>query len=255
MDSHLAFAHRLADAARVRTMARWRDARAVNKATAGYDPVTDADVAAEDAMRALIAAEHPDHGVAGEERGDVPGASRWSWSLDPIDGTRAYVCGLPSWTTLIALLRDGAPVLGVIDAPRVGERYVGTDAGSRLVDADGEVSLSTSGCTALADARLASTDPHLFEGAEAEAFARVRSAVRLTRYGLDAYAYARLAAGSVDLVIESGLKPHDMGALIPVIRGAGGTVGDWSGGADFARGRLLAASTPELFAAAVAMLA
>ena len=251
----LAFADRLADAAQAETLPRWRGTGAANKAASGYDPVTEADIAAEDAMRALIRAEYPDHGIAGEERGETAGASSYSWSLDPIDGTRAYVCGLPSWTTLIALLRDGAPVLGIIDAPRVGERYVGSPEGAWLIDGAGDTPLATSGCMALAEARLATTDPYLFEGAEAQAFARVRHAARLTRYGLDAYAYARLAAGSVDLVIESGLKPHDLNALLPVVRGAGGVVGDWSGGEDVSGGRLLAAATPELFEAAVALLA
>lgn len=260
LESFAAFACRLADAARAQTLPRWRRAgaaanKAVHGAFGGYDPVTEADVAAEDAMRALIRAEYPGHGIAGEERGETPGAGPWSWSLDPIDGTRAYLCGLPSWTTLIALLQGGAPVLGVIDAPRTGERYVGTPAGTRLIDGAGETSLAASGCTTLADARLATTDPHLFKGDEVQAFDRVRRACRVTRYGLDAYAYARLAAGSVDLVIESGLKPHDLNALLPVVRGAGGVVGDWNGGADVSAGRLLAAATPELFAAAATLLA
>lgn len=254
MDDLLAFACRLADAARAQTLPRWRDTGAANKATSGYDPVTDADIAAEDAMRALIAAEYPDHGITGEERGEMPGTGPWSWSLDPIDGTRAFVCGLPSWTTLIALLREGAPVLGIIDVPRVGERYIGSPAGSRLIDGAGDTRLRTSGCTTLAEARLATTDPYLFAGGEAEAFARVRGSVRLTRYGLDAYAYARLAAGSIDLVVETGLKPHDLNALLPVVRGAGGMAGDWTGSEDVSAGRLLAAATPELFAETVALL-
>ena len=242
-----AFACRLADAARAETMERWRGTGAANKALSGYDPVTEADIAAEDTMRALIRAEYPDHGIAGEERGETPGTGPWSWSLDPIDGTRAFICGLPSWTTLIALLHGGAPVLGVVDTPRVGERYLGTPDGTVLIDGAGETVLRASGCAALADARLATTDPYLFAGDEAQAFARVRERVRLTRYGLDAYAYARLAAGSVDLVIESGLKPHDYNALLPVIRGAGGVAGDWSGSQDVSAGRLLVVATPALF--------
>ena len=257
MDEQLiAFACRLADAARAETFTRARTAGAsANKAADGYDPVTEADVASEAAMRALIRAAHPDHGISGEEMPDHPAAGPFTWSLDPIDGTRSFVCGLPTWTTLIALLRDGAPVLGVIDAPRMGERYVGTRDGARLIDARGEAALSTSGCATLAEARLSTTDPALFAGAEADAFARVLLHARIVRYGHDAYAYARLAAGTIDLVVESGLKPYDLNALIPVVRGAGGAVGDWRGGEDWSGGRLVAAATPELFEAAVAALA
>lgn len=256
LDDITAFACALADAARAETLLRWRNAGAATNKNAGgpFDPVTDADVAAEAAMRAVIRREYPDHGIAGEEMRTQAAAGRYAWSLDPIDGTRSYVCGLPTWTTLIALLEDGAPVLGVIDAPRLGERYVGTGDRAWLTDAAGEAELATSGCRDLADARLASTDPGLFDPADLAAFGRVRDAARIVRYGHDGYAYARLAAGSIDLVVEAGLKPHDLLALIPVVRGAGGVIGDWRGGADFVGGRVVAAATPELFAQAVALL-
>jgi histidinol phosphatase-like enzyme (inositol monophosphatase family) len=246
------FAERLARAARAETLPRWRDGGvAADKNEGGaWDPVTEADRAAERAMRRLIEAEFPDHGIGGEEYGDRPAAGRWSWSLDPIDGTRAFVCGLPSWTTLIALLDEGRPVLGVIDAPALDELHVG--AGSGLLRAAGtETPLATSGCTRLAEARLSTTDPDLFDGADTEAWERVRSRVRVTRYGLDGYGYARLAAGSLDLVVEAGLKPHDYNALIPVVRASGGAIGDWQGGEDFSAGRVIAAATPELYRAAV----
>ena len=245
LDTMMRFAQRLADAARVETLPRWRTGCAAADKNEGgaWDPVTEADREAECAMRRLIEAEFPDHGIQGEEFPEKKGAGRWSWSLDPVDGTRSFVCGLPSWTTLIALLEDGRPVLGIIDAPALDERYAGPGKDR-----------TTSGCTSLAEARLSTTDPYLFSAAETEAWDRVRPHARTTRYGLDAYAYARVAAGSLDLVIEAGLKPHDYNALIPVIRAAGGAIGDWEGGEDFSRGRLVAAATPELYASTVELI-
>jgi myo-inositol-1(or 4)-monophosphatase len=256
MEAFAAFADRLADHARAVTLGAAGTApRADNKAGPGaFDPVTDADRGAEQAMRALIEAHWPDHGIAGEEFGLARGDARFVWSLDPIDGTRAFICGLPGWTTLIALLVDGAPVLGLVDAPRLDERYLGFAAGATLRHAGASIPIRASGCRALAEARLATTDPDLFEGPEAEAFGRLRRAARLTRYGFDAYAYARLAAGRIDLVAESGLKTHDWAALVPLIRAAGGTVGNWRGEAEFSAGQILAAATPELFEAAVETL-
>lgn len=251
------FAHTLADAARAVTLAyRPAGSEIADKNAGGlFDPVTEADREAERVLRGLIEARFPDHGVSGEEFPDRPGAGDLSWSLDPIDGTRSFICGLPTWTTLIALLRDGRPVLGVIDAPRLGERYLGLDGGAVLTASDGSESrLKVSGCTQLARARLATTDPHLFEGAEADAFARVRRGSMTQRYGQDAYAYARLAAGSIDLVVENQLKPHDYNALIPVIRGAGGVVTDWRGGEDFEGGRIAAAATRDLLDETLALL-
>jgi myo-inositol-1(or 4)-monophosphatase len=242
LDTMMRFAERLADAARAETLPRWRTGCAAADKNEGgaWDPVTEADREAERAMRRLIEAEFPDHGIQGEEFPEKRGQGRWCWSLDPIDGTRSFVCGLPSWTTLIALLEDGRPVLGIIDAAPLDERYVGPGNERK-----------TSGCTSLAEARLSTTDPYLFSASESEAWNHVRQRVRTTRYGLDAYGYARLAAGSLDLVIESGLKPHDYNALIPVVRAAGGAIGDWEGGEDFSAGRVIAAATPELYRAVV----
>lgn len=249
------FACRLADAARAETMSRWREAgRAENKdAGGGYDPVTQADVAAERAMRAIIVETYPEHGIAGEELDDRPSTSGLVWSLDPIDGTRSFVCGLPTWVTLIALLRDGEPVIGLIDAPRLDERYLGFGGSTRQLP--GEGLLRTSGCRDIADARLSSTDPGLFAGGQSEAFDRLCARCRVVRYGHDGYAYARLAAGSIDVVVEAGLKPYDLMALIPVVQGAGGVVGNWDGGSDVSDGRVVAAATTELYEQAVALLA
>jgi myo-inositol-1(or 4)-monophosphatase len=249
--SFAAFASRLADAARAVTLAAANFEIHDKNEGGAFDPVTDADREAERAMRALIEAEHPDHGISGEEHGARAARCAHSWSLDPIDGTRAFICGLPSWTTLIALLEDGAPILGLIDAPRLDELYLGDNKHAWL---NGEP-IRASDCRALGEARLSTTDPFLFQGEEAAAFERLRGAVRVTRYGHDAYAYARLAAGAIDLVAESGLKPHDWQALVPVIRGAGGVVGNWRGGADLDAGQILAAATQELFDEAVAVLA
>jgi myo-inositol-1(or 4)-monophosphatase len=202
----------------------------------------------------MIEVRFPDHGIAGEEFGTKAARSEWVWSLDPIDGTRAYICGLPSWTTLIALLLDEEPVVGVIDSPQLGERFVGWAGQAELVAKGEKVPLLVSGCGSLAEARLSTTDPYLFESADAEGFGRVRRQVRVTRYGLDAFGYAKLAAGDIDLVIESGLKPHDYKALIPVVRGAGGVIGNWRGEDDFAEGKVVAAASVRLFDEAVRLL-
>lgn len=249
MPERLDFAHRLADAARAETLTRWRTGCAAdNKAGPGdFDPVTAADREGERAIRALIEAEFPDHGINGEEFPERPANGRWSWSLDPVDGTRAFICGLPSWTTLIALLEDGRPVVGVIDAPAMGERYA--------ADLAETAPPTTSGCTTIAEARFSTTDPYLFSEAELDRVDRVRRAARTARFGWDAYGYAMVAAGHLDLVIESGLKPHDYNALIPVVRAAGGWIGDWQGGEDFTPGRVVAAATRALYDEAVALIA
>ena len=224
---------------------------AENKAGAGgFDPVTELDRGAERALRAAIEAAFPDDGIEGEEYGLVRPEARRRWLLDPVDGTRALICGLPSWTTLVALLEDDQPCAGFIDAPALGELMIGMPGRTTL----NGTAVGVSGCTALSDARLSSTDPYLFEGAEAEAFARVRHAARLTRFGYDALAYARLAAGHLDLVIENKLHRHDWAALVPVVRGAGGVIGDWKGGDAFEAGSIVAAASQELYDAAVQLL-
>jgi myo-inositol-1(or 4)-monophosphatase len=244
----IAFAHELADAARAETTLKGEQGFAVEakNGSGPLDPVTEADRGAELAMRRLIEAEFPDHGIAGEEFPDRPGSGPFSWSLDPIDGTRAFVCGLPSWTTLIALLKDGDPVLGVIDVPRLNERYVGYGSTAYLVTPSGEQPIRVSGCRTLAETRLATTDPYLFDEPELDAFTLLRKRARLTRYGWDAYGYARIAAGTIDLVMETGLKPHDYNALVPIVRAAGGAVANWSGDPDLSHGQILAAASQEL---------
>jgi myo-inositol-1(or 4)-monophosphatase len=223
-----------------------------NKAGAGdYDPVTEIDRAAERALRAELEQHFPNDGIEGEEYGLTrPDAAR-RWLLDPVDGTRALICGLPSWTTLVALMEGDEPTHGFIDAPALGELLTGAPGRALL---NGKP-VRASACTSLSDARLTTTDPFLFVGADFDAFERVRARVRVTRFGLDALGYARLAAGSIDLVVESGLKRHDWAALVPVVRGAGGIIGNWQGGDDLSKGKVVAAATPELFEEAIAALA
>ncbi|MEO6247378.1 MAG: inositol monophosphatase family protein [Sphingomicrobium sp.] len=218
-----------------------------------YDPVTAVDRGVERALRSMIEAEFPDDGIVGEEYGADRADARRVWSLDPIDGTRQLVCGLPTWTVLVGLVEEGVPVAGMIDTPRLGELVIGDS--SRTILYETSQVLRTSGCTALAEARLSTTDPYLFDGAAAPRFERLRKEARLTRFGLDGHAYARLAHGTIDLVAETGLKPHDWQALVPVVRGAGGVIGNWRGGSDLGAGDILAASSDALFDEAVRVLA
>ena len=251
-DKLIAFAEELAAVARAETLHRWDEGCAAeDKGEGAFDPVTDADREAERAMRQRIAERFPDHGVIGEEWPDRPGSSSYCWSLDPVDGTRSFICRLPTWVTLIALLEEGHPVLGLVDAPSLGETYVGYGDKSWMTWKGERREIRTSGVGHLSDVRLSTTDPALL-GAAAGAFDRLRRHVRTVRYGHDGYAYARLAAGTIDLVIESGLKSHDYNALIPLVTGAGGKFGDWSGGEDFTSGKVIAAASPELYASALA---
>jgi myo-inositol-1(or 4)-monophosphatase len=256
LENYASFARELAAVARAETL-HWLAQGSVpddKNAGGAFDPVTEGDRAAERAIRAAIEARYPEHGISGEEYGEKSGTGPWSWSLDPIDGTRAFICGLPSWTILIALLHEGRPVVGLIDAPRLDELFVGFGGNGTVDSAAGEAALRVSSCARLAEARLATTDPYLFAGEELAAFTRVREQARVTRYGLDAYAYARLAAGSIDLVIENGLKPHDYNALIPVVRAAGGAIGNWRGEDEFGEGKVVAAASQALFEEAVRLL-
>ncbi|OGQ18283.1 MAG: histidinol-phosphatase [Deltaproteobacteria bacterium RBG_16_71_12] len=202
-----------------------------DKGTVGaFDPVTAADRGAEAAIRKHVAARYPDHGVLGEEYGADRVDAEWVWVVDPIDGTRAFVAGLPVWTTLIGLRHQGRPVLGSIGQPVLGEVFIGRASGSRCVTAAGERPLRVRACARLADAVIATTDPFkLLDERELAVWQRVQAGARFARYGCDAYAYAMVAAGFVDLVAESSLKPWDIDAAVPVLQGAGGMVTDWSG--------------------------
>ncbi len=237
----------MADAARTAALPHFRSAASIaeNKAAVGYDPVTEADRAAERAMREVLADHRPDDGIEGEEYGSSAGASGVTWYLDPIDGTRAFVAGLTSWTTLIGAVEGETPILGIIDQPWIDERYVGLTSGEKLSWLEGRgtrITLKTRTCEKLRDAILSTTDPFLLTPPERGAFEHIRATARLTRYGLDAYAYARLAAGTIDMVTETGLKAHDVAALIPVIEGAGGIVTDWRGNRPQLGGQIVASA-------------
>lgn len=247
--SLLPLALKLADAARGVSLPHFRSAAASNPdnkaqpgALAGYDPVTEADRASERVMREMISAERPDDAIEGEEYGATSGKSGLAWHLDPIDGTRAFVAGLPSWCVLIGLVANGKPILGIIDQPWLDERYVGLGNESWLDCRGARTLLKTRACPALTQAVLSTTDPFILTPPERGAFEHVRATARLTRYGLDAYAYARLAAGTIDMVAETGLKSHDVAALIPVIEGAGGVVTDWRGQPAQLGGQIVAAA-------------
>jgi histidinol phosphatase-like enzyme (inositol monophosphatase family) len=222
----------------------------------GFDPVTLADRGAEAAIRKLVAERFPDHGVVGEEYGDDRSDAEFVWVVDPIDGTRAFIAGLPVWTTLIGLRHRDAPVLGSIGQPFTGEIFIGHAGASRLISRDGERPLKTRPCPSLATALIATTDPALFrDEAQAAAWSSLRAATRLARLGCDAYAYAMVAAGTLDLVVETGLKSWDIEAARALLAGAGGVVADWRGrpiGGD--GGQMLIVGDPALLGAAADLL-
>jgi len=213
---------------------RQRNLSEINKGNASradihFDPVTEADKGAERAIRALINQRYPKHGIIGEEYGTENPEADFVWVLDPVDGTRAFISGLPLWTTLIGLRFQGKPVLGLIAQPVLQEIYLGSPLGSRLVTPKGSAPLKVRACVSLADAVIGTTDPHLYSGDEVPAYAALRNATKLVRYGCDAYAFAMVAAGTMDIALETGLKPWDIEAIIPVIENAGGMVTNWRG--------------------------
>jgi len=255
MQPDRAFFDLLADAARKETLPRFRvGADIVNKEASGFDPVTEGDRAAEIAIRAVIEQHFPDHGILGEEHGSVGLDREYVWVIDPIDGTRAFISGVPVWGTLIGLYRNGEAVMGLIDQPFTGERYFADGTVSRYSGPDGSKVLSARACESLSDAILFTTSPHLFVDGRKARFEAVQEKVRLFRYGCDCYAYALLAAGHIDLVVECGLKPYDVGGLIPVIEQAGGIITTWDGGPAENGGEIIAAGSRKVYDAAMAIL-
>ena len=252
------FAHRLADASGEVIRPYFRaELDVVDKGTgrAGFDPVTDADRRAETVLRRLIAETYPSHGVLGEEHGDTPGSDPFTWVLDPIDGTRAFICGMPQWGTLIALHDGTRPILGVLDQPITGERWIGF-AGTTKFRSEGKTrTLRTRAHAELGSAILTTTHPTAyFSPEEAAAFGALAGQVRMTRFGGDCYAYGLLAMGFIDLVVEAGLAPWDVQALIPIVEGAGGLFTSWTGGDAQHGGRVVAAANPEIHRQALAVL-
>ncbi len=249
-------AHLLADAARqvILPFFRAEGLSADNKRSAGYDPVTEADRAAEREMCAILRRERPDDAILGEEYGTVAGTSGLTWILDPIDGTRGFVSGTPTWGVLIAVADQAGPFVGIIDQPYIGERFVGGPEGATLTGPQGERALRTRTARDLSLATIFTTFPEVGTAEDAAGFADVAGRARLTRYGMDCYAYALVAAGQVDLVIESGLAPYDICAPIAVVQAAGGIVTDWQGGPAHGGGRAVAAANPEIHAQALEIL-
>lgn len=249
------FFFRLADAAKAETLPRFRTGIAVdNKQAGGYDPVTEGDQAAEAAIRALITERFPDHGILGEEHGSIGLDREHVWVIDPIDGTRAFISGVPVWGTLIGFQSGGRARMGLMDQPFTGERYYADGEKAWYTGPEGEKEIRTRACRSLSDAILFTTSPHIFTAPEAERYGKVQDKVRLFRYGVDCYAYALLAAGHVDLVIESGLKPYDVGALIPIIEQAGGIITTWDGVRPEEAGRIIAAGSKAVHEEALALL-
>ena len=223
--AHIAFAHRLANESGAIIRRYFRRKIAIDQ-KADLTPVTIADRAAERAMRRLIKKQFPAHGIFGEEFGRADADAEYVWVLDPIDGTKSFISGVPLFGTLIALAYRGRPILGVINQPILRERWVG--ALGRKTTLNGK-RVKTRACASLDRATLYATSPDLFAEQDAAAFERLRTAVKLARFGADCYAYALLASGFIDLVVEAGLKPYDFCALAPVIEGASGSLTDWQG--------------------------
>lgn len=247
-----AFAERLADAAASAIKPYFRaELQVEDKGSTLFDPVTVADKAAERAMRELIRAEYPTHGILGEEEEASLGSSALTWVLDPIDGTRAFITGLPLWGTLIALNDGQRPVLGVMNQPFTGERYIGLPGGAWRNGAP----LRTRPCASLSKARLMCTTPDMFDTpVRRQAFDAVASQAQLLRFGGDCYAYCMLASGFVDAIVEASLQPYDVQALMPIIEGAGGVMTSWDGSSAQNGGTVVACGDPQLHAQLVEML-
>jgi myo-inositol-1(or 4)-monophosphatase len=249
------FVDQLATASGDTILPFFRTALAVeNKKTAGFDPVTAADRAAENAMRALIRKHFPAHGILGEEYESENPDAEYVWVLDPIDGTKSFIAGMVAWGTLIGLCRLGEPVYGMMHQPFTRERFFGDGGAARYRGPAGNRELRVRSCDSLKDAVMFTTSPLLMNEADRARFKRVEDKVKLSRYGGDCYAYCMLAAGQIDLIVETELKTHDIVALIPIINGAGGIVTTWEGGPPQAGGRIVVAGDKRVHAAALEVL-
>jgi myo-inositol-1(or 4)-monophosphatase len=222
-----------------------------NKGGAVFDPVTSADRAIERVLRANIEEHYPDHGIVAEEEGERAARSDYTWFIDPIDGTRAFMTGSPLWGTLVGLTHRGLPLFGLLAQPVLEEIFFGGPSGSWLIKSDGRDRLKSRACTTIEHAVLASTHPSMFAGSAATAFAALAERCLLHRFGGDCYNYAMLAAGFIDLVVEGQLKSYDIVPLIPILEAAGCVVTDWKGRRPLAGGYIVAAATPALHAAAL----
>ena len=252
LDRFLALASELADAARAEIRPHFRQRLTVEDKS-DLTPVTAADRAAEMAMRRLIENSFPNHGIVGEEFGRVRENAEFVWVLDPIDGTKSFISGVPLFGTLIALTQGGHPIIGVIDQPISRKRWLGVAGRSTTLNG---AAIRCRACPRLGSATLFATTPEMFRGPDAAAFARVSAGVKLTRFGADCYAYGLLAAGFIDLVLEASLKPYDFCAMIPIVEGAGGVATDRRGArlGLASDGRVLVAGDPHAHEAALALL-
>ncbi len=258
----LASAHAMADAAALETIRFFRQNPAIDDKSKDpgntgpqrdFDPVTAADKAAETAIRRIVTENFPNHGMHGEELGRLNPDARHCWVVDPIDGTAAYILGWPMWGTLIGLTEDGNPVLGMMDQPFTRERFWTTDTQTLARGHEGtERVLKTRSCEDISNAILTTTHPDFFATTEQKsAFLRVSGAAKTTRYGGDCYAYAMLASGFCDLIVESGLNAYDIAALIPIVEKAGGIITTWSGDPATYGGDVVASGDPRVHAAAL----
>ena len=249
------FMRRLAAAAAEQTLPRFRNRGSVaNKLDSGFDPVTEADREAEKAIRALINAEFPDHGILGEEFGAENTDSEHIWVVDPIDGTRSFISGVPLWGTLVGLTRNGDAIAGMMSQPFTGELFYANESGAHYEGRGSNQRLETRQTASIGDATLCTTTPVLFRNAQRLSFDRLEQACRLSRYGTDCYAYCMLAAGHVDLVVEVELQTYDIVALIPIIEQAGGKITGWDGEAAEKGGGIVAAANARLHDAAMELL-
>lgn len=254
----LKFLDTLADAASAAIMPHFRALNHIeNKYEVGFDPVTIADKEGEAAMRALIEQHYPDHGISGEEFGDKTADAESVWILDPIDGTRSFIAGVPVWGILIGHKTNNKADIGMMCQPYTNERFSGdgkTAWHQRGSDAKTKKTIKTRACPQLSQATLFTTSPDLFKTDELKAYKAVEDQVRLARYGIDCYAYCMVASGHADLVIESGLNAYDIAALIPIIEGAGGRVTTWDGGNPVFGGSIIASGDPALHDSALEIL-
>ncbi|MBN8980435.1 MAG: histidinol-phosphatase [Rhizobiales bacterium] len=252
-----AFIARLATASGETILPFFRTSLSVENKKSGrdLDPVTEADRAAEAVMRRMIKESFPQHGIVGEEFGSEREDAEYVWVLDPIDGTKSFISGMPIWGTLIALMHNGVPAYGMMSQPYIGERFTGDNGAANYAGPSGKRKLSVRKCASLNDAVLFTTSPRLMNEKDRAQFSKVENEVKLSRYGGDCYAYCMLAAGHLDLIIETELKPYDVAALIPIVSGAGGIMTTWDGKPAQSGGRIVAAGDKRVHDAALKLLA
>ncbi|HSG94715.1 MAG TPA: histidinol-phosphatase [Afifellaceae bacterium] len=264
LHTYVPFLHELAETAAANTRPLFRSRQAIeNKAEGGTDdgigdglnPVTAADRKAEAAMRRLIGRRYPGHGILGEEYGAENLDAEWVWVLDPIDGTRGFICGIPLWGTLIGLRHEGEPVLGMISQPILNERFFGSADGSTYWSGGVESPLRTRSCETIAAAHVSTTDPRLFTAEERPRYDRIENKAKLARYGYDCYAHAMVALGQIDCIIEAGVAAHDIEPIAPILAGAGGCVTNWSGGSVKGGGQIVTSGDARLHAMILETLA